>query len=200
MSAGGDVACPAEALEVLAFWFGEPGSPARGKSREAWFRKDAAFDAEIRRRFLALHASAALGERDRWRDGAPSLLALVIVLDQFSRNLYRDDARAFSQDAQALDCARHMIDRGWDAALLPVERQFAYLPFEHAEDLALQDRSIELFCALEAFPETRGLAGWARKHRVIVERFGRFPHRNAALGRESTQEELAFLKEPGSRF
>jgi len=81
-----------------------------------------------------------------------------------------------------------------------VERQFAYLPFEHAEDLALQDRSIELFCALEAFPETRGLAGWARKHRVIVERFGRFPHRNAALGRESTQEELAFLKEPGSRF
>ena len=189
-----------EAAEVLAFWFGEPGSPDHGKARAAWFRKDAAFDAEIRRRFLALHAAAALGERDRWRESPDSLLALVIVLDQFSRNLYRDDPRAFSQDAQALACAQFLIERGWDATRLPVERQFAYLPFEHAEDPAMQDRSVALFSSLEAFPETKGLTEWAGKHRVIVRRFGRFPHRNAALGRESTAEEIAFLAGPGSRF
>ena len=122
------------------------------------------------------------------------------MLDQFSRNLYREDPRAFSQDAVALACAQEMIARGWDASRLPVERQFAYLPFEHAEDPAMQDRSVELFSALEAFPETKGLTVWAEKHRVIVRRFGRFPHRNAALGRESTADEIAFLKEPGSRF
>jgi uncharacterized protein (DUF924 family) len=189
-----------EAAQVLAFWFGEPGSAEHGKARAAWFRKDPAFDAEIRRRFLALHAAAALGERDRWRESPGSLLALLIVLDQFSRNLYRDDARAFSQDAMALACAQEMIARGWDTQRLPVERQFVYLPFEHAEDLAMQDRSIALFTALEEFPETRGLTQWAEKHRVIVRRFGRFPHRNAALGRPSTPEEIAFLKEPGSGF
>jgi uncharacterized protein (DUF924 family) len=189
-----------EAAAVLAFWFGEPGSPEHGKSRAAWFAKDAAFDAQIRQRFLALHASAALGERDRWRGSPDTLLALVIVLDQFSRNLHRDDARAFSQDAAALAAAQEMIARGWDRGLLPVERQFVYLPFEHAEDLALQDRAIELFTALEAFPETSGLTQWAEKHRVIIRRFGRFPHRNAALGRASTPEEVAFLKEPGSGF
>jgi len=189
-----------EAAAVLAFWFGEPGSAEHGKSRAAWFAKDAAFDAEIRRRFLALHASAALGERDRWRGSPDTLLALVIVLDQFSRNLHRDDARAFSQDAAALAAAQEMIARGWDRERLPVERQFVYLPFEHAEDLALQDRSIELFTSLEAFAETRGLTEWAEKHRVIIRRFGRFPHRNPALGRASTPEEVAFLKEPGSGF
>ncbi len=189
-----------EAAAVLAFWFGEPGSPEHGKSRAAWFAKDAAFDAQIRQRFLALHASAALGERDRWRGSPDTLLALVIVLDQFSRNLHRDDARAFSQDAAALAAAQEMIARGWDRGLLPVERQFVYLPFEHAEDLALQDRAIELFTALEAFPETNGLTQWAEKHRVIIRRFGRFPHRNAALGRASTPEEIAFLKQPGSGF
>ncbi|MBL0141546.1 MAG: DUF924 domain-containing protein [Betaproteobacteria bacterium] len=189
-----------EAREVLAFWFGDPGSPDHGRPRPEWFRKDDAFDGEIRRRFLALQASAALGEREGWRGDPDSLLALIVVLDQFSRNLYRDDPRAFSQDAMALDCAQLMISQGWDAARLPVERQFAYLPFEHAEDPAMQDRSIALFATLEAFPETKGLTPWAEKHRVIVRRFGRFPHRNAALGRESTAEEIAFLAGPDSRF
>jgi uncharacterized protein (DUF924 family) len=189
-----------EAHDVLAFWFGEPGSPGHGQPRKEWFRKDPDFDAEIRRRFLALHARAALGECDRWRGDPDGLLALIVVLDQFSRNLYRNDPRAFSQDAVALACAEEMIARGWDVLRVPVERQFAYLPFEHAEDLALQDRSVALFTALEAFPETRGLTEWAEKHRVIVKRFGRFPHRNAALGRESTAEEFAFLREPGSGF
>jgi len=138
-----------EAREVLAFWFGEPGSATHGKARPEWFRKDVGFDAEIRRRFLALHAAAALGERERWKDEPDSLLALILVLDQFSRNLYRDDPRAFSQDPDALACARLMLERGWDAARLPVERQFAYLPFEHSEDMADQDRSVALFASLE---------------------------------------------------
>jgi len=189
-----------EARAVLAFWFGEPGSPEHLQPREAWFRRDPAFDEEIRRRFLALHAAAALGERDRWREAPESLLALVIVLDQFSRNLYRGDARAFSQDAQALAAAELALARGWDRVRAPVERQFLYLPFEHAEDAALQDRAVERFFALEAFAETRGLTAWAEKHRVIVRRFGRFPHRNAALGRASTAAEEAFLREPNSRF
>ncbi|MGD9953966.1 MAG: DUF924 family protein [Burkholderiales bacterium] len=200
MNDGPGAAAFPEAGEVLDFWFGERGSPGHGQSRKAWFAKDPAFDGEIRRRFLALHASAALGERDGWREHPDSLLALLLVLDQFSRNLYREDARAFSQDAKALEGAQLMIARGWNEALLPVERQFAYLPFEHAEDLAMQDRAVALFTALEAWPETKGLAEWAEKHRVIVRRFGRFPHRNAALGRESTAQEIAFLREPGSRF
>lgn len=189
-----------QAGQVLAFWFGEPGSPECGRSRREWFAKDADFDAGIRRRFLALHASAALGECDRWAGEPPGLLALIVVLDQFSRNLYRDDPRAFAQDERALSAARLMVERRWDESLLPVERLFAYLPFEHAEDLAEQDRCVALMGALEAFEETRGMVTWAEKHRVIVRRFGRFPHRNEALGRASTPEEAAFLKEPGSRF
>lgn len=190
----------ADPAAVLEFWFGVPGSPGYGRARREWFAKDPAFDAEIRRRFLALHASAALGECDRWAASPRELLALVIVLDQFSRNLYRDDARAFSQDGRALSAAKLLLEREWDRQLAPLERQFAYLPFEHAEDLAEQDRAVALFAALEAFEETRGLTEWAGKHRAIVRRFGRFPHRNAALGRETTPEEAAFLLEPGSRF
>jgi uncharacterized protein (DUF924 family) len=195
-----ETAVPADAQAVLDFWFGAPASAAHGRSRPAWFRKDAAFDDEIRRRFLALHASAALGEFERWKGAPASLLALIVVLDQFSRNLYRDDPRAFSQDGQALAAAQLMIAKGWDHDRLPVERQFAYLPFEHAEDLAMQDRAFELFASLDAYPETKGLSEWTEKHRVIIRRFGRFPHRNAALGRVSTPQEIAFLREPGPRF
>ncbi len=184
--------------EVLDFWFGPP--ELRGKARPEWFRKDEKFDAEIRRRFVALHASAALGEREAWRAEPRSMLALVIVLDQFSRNLYRGDARAFAQDAHALGCVREALARGDDAKLLPVERQFLYMPLEHSEDLANQDRAVELMHGLEAFEETRGLIEWAERHRVIIRRFGRFPHRNAVLGRVSSGEEAGFLKEPGSSF
>lgn len=184
--------------EVLDFWFGPP--ELRGKARPEWFRKDEKFDAEIRRRFVALHASAALGEREAWRAEPRSMLALVIVLDQFSRNLYRGDARAFAQDAHALGCVREALARGDDAKLLPVERQFLYMPLEHSEDLANQDRAVELMHGLEAFEETRGLIEWAERHRVIIRRFGRFPHRNGVLGRVSSGEEAGFLKEPGSSF
>lgn len=194
MSSGGEV------REVLAFWFGEPGSADFGKPRPAWFRKDPAFDEEIRHRFLALHARAALGELDRWHDDPDSLLALVVVLDQFSRNLYRDDPRAFSQDAAALACAQLAIGRGWDEARLPVERQFLYLPFEHAEDAAAQARSLALFGALARETGLRDPLEWAEKHAAVVRRFGRYPHRNAILGRASTAGEIAFLREPGSSF
>lgn len=182
--------------EVLDFWFG----PQAGKSRAQWFRKDAAFDREIRARFGALHEVAARRELEGWRASAEPMLALVVVLDQFSRNLYRGDARAFAQDAHALECARQAIERRDDLGLLPVQRQFLYLPYEHSERLADQDLGVELMRSLDAFEETRGVSEWAVKHRDIVARFGRFPHRNAALGRASTAEETQFLKQPGSGF
>jgi uncharacterized protein (DUF924 family) len=181
---------------VLRFWFGEP----RGPSRAEWFRKDAAFDEEIRARFGAVHAAAAARELDAWRASPEPMLALVIVLDQFSRNLYRGDARAFAQDAHALDCAQEAVARGDDLALLPVERQFLYLPYEHSESLVDQEIGVERMTSLDAFEETRGVGEWAVRHRDIVRRFGRFPHRNAILGRDSTPEEIEFLKQPGSGF
>ena len=184
--------------DVLHFWFGPP--EMRGKARAEWFRKDEKFDAEIWRLFGALHAAAAMGELETWRAEPRSMLALVIVLDQFSRNLYRGDARAFAQDARALQCAREALARGDDAKLLPVERQFLYMPFEHSEDLAEQDRAVELMRALDAYEVTGGLVEWAERHREVIRRFGRFPHRNALLGRASTTEEAEFLKQPGSSF
>ncbi len=188
----------AAAHEVLEFWFG--GEAERGRARPEWFRKDAAFDARIRERFGSLHARASRGELAAWRAERSSMLALVLVLDQFSRNLHRGDARAFAQDGQALACAREAIARGDDAHALPVERLFLYLPFEHSEDLADQERAVSLMRGLEAFPETRGMADWAERHLAVVRRFGRFPHRNAALGRPSTPEEREFLALPGSGF
>jgi len=186
------------AEDVLDFWFGPRAS--RGSTRPEWFRKDVKFDAEIRDRFGELHARAARRELEPWRAEPASMLALVVVLDQFSRNLHRDDARAFAQDAYARECAREAIARGDEAKLLPAERMFLYLPFEHSEDLADQRYAVDRMRSLESFPETKGLAQWAEKHEAVVRRFGRFPHRNAALGRESTPEEIEFLGQPGSRF
>ena len=187
---------PTDFREVLDFWFGVPPGPARAE----WFRKDDAFDAQIRDRFGPLDEAASRRELDAWRADPASMLALVVVLDQFSRNLYRGNARAFAQDAHALECANEALARGDDTRLQPVQRQFLYLPLEHSEDLADQERCVALMRSLEGFEETRGLTEWAEKHRVIVARFGRFPHRNAALGRVSTPEEIEFLKQPGSGF
>ncbi|HET7548877.1 MAG TPA: DUF924 family protein [Usitatibacter sp.] len=183
---------------VLDFWFGP--LDRRGPARREWFVKDPAFDAEIARRFGDLHRAASARRLEAWRMSALPMLALVVVLDQFSRNLYRGDARAFAQDAHARECAREALERGDDLTRLPVERQFLYLPFVHGEDPVDQDRGVELMGNLEAFPETRGVREWAVKHRDIVRRFGRFPHRNAALGRPSTPAELEFLAQPGSGF
>jgi uncharacterized protein (DUF924 family) len=188
----------ATAGDVLDFWFGT--GEARGRARPEWYRKDPAFDETIRRGFGALLESAARRELEAWRAAPASMVALVVVLDQFSRNLFRDDPRAFAQDLYARECARQALERGDEAVLLPVERQFLYMPFEHGESLADQELAVERMASLDAFPETRGLGEYARRHEAIIRRFGRFPHRNAALGRPSTPEEAEFLKQPGSRF
>ena len=186
----------AAAREVLDFWFGAPGAVHYGKSRAEWFKKSAAFDALIRGRFLPVHARAAAGQRAHWRDSPLTLLALIIVLDQFPRNLFRASPQAFATDAMALDNAQRMTALHWDERLNEVERQFCYLPFEHAEDIEAQRNCIRLFSTLG----NADLLTWAQKHYDIIARFERFPHRNAVLGRESTPEEIEFLERPGSRF
>ena len=186
--------------DILDFWFGASGSPERGKSRTIWFKKDAAFDAGLHARFGALHSDARAGHLQAWEAQGKSALALIIVLDQFSRNMFRGKPESFAGDATALRLARTVVARGWDAGLLPVMRQFVYLPFEHSENLADQDESVRLFTQLAAQPDLAGLVEWADKHREIIRRFGRFPHRNEILGRVSTPEEIAFLQTPGSAF
>lgn len=185
-----------EAEDVLAFWFADvPGDDFRAR-KDIWFESDPAFDAVVASRFAALHAKASAGDLTAWEDRPRSTLALVIVLDQFPRNIYRDTRRAFASDPQALAVAQRALNRGFDHALRPVERMFLYLPFEHSENSEDQDRSVALFTAL-GDPVT---LDYAVRHRDIIDRFGRFPHRNAVLGRASTSEEGAFLAEPNSSF
>ncbi len=191
---------PPNAQAVLDFWFGAPGDPGHAQPRVQWFRKDAAFDTAIVQRFGTLIEQALAGGIDDWIAPLPSL-ARVIVLDQFTRNAFRGSARAFAGDALALQTARMLVASGLDRQLGGVQRQFAYLPFEHAEDLAQQRTSVQLFAQLgRDEPGLAGLVEWARRHRDIIERFGRFPHRNAALGRISTAAEIEFLKQPGASF
>jgi uncharacterized protein (DUF924 family) len=184
--------------EVLLFWFG-PASE-RGKAHKYWFVKSEAFDLEVRERFLAVYEDAAAGKLTHLKESAADCLARIVLLDQFPRNMFRGTPRAFATDPLALETARHAVDRGFDRSLLPVERLFVYLPFEHSEALADQDRSCDLTRALDAYPETNDVYRYALAHRDIIRRFGRFPHRNAILGRASTPEELEFLKGPGSSF
>lgn len=190
-----------EARSVLDFWFGAPDASDYGQPREAWFRKDDAFDAAIRMRFAALVERAIAGALAHWQRTPLEALAEIVVLDQFPRNAWRGTPRAFAGDRRALAAARALVATGGDRGLLGVQRQFAYLPFEHAEDRAMQAESMRLFRGLAAdHPEHADLIEWADRHRVIVERFGRFPHRNLVLGRASTAEEVEFLKQPGSGF
>lgn len=175
---------------VLDYWFG-------AGMAERWFVKDPAFDREVRRRLGALYERAILGQLKAWRDHAEGCLALVLLLDQVPRNLFRDDPRAYASDAEALAIAEEALSKGFDRQLPQVRRVFLYLPLEHSEDLAVQERCVELMGALDEQPDWRD---YAVKHRDIVARFGRFPHRNAALGRTTTAEEEEFLKQPGSSF
>ncbi len=185
---------------VLDFWFGAPDSPGYGKPRVEWFQKSDAFDNEIRTRFLELRRAAAAGDLQAWQAAPDSLLALILLLDQFPRNLYRGTALAFAADAQAQAAAQLAVARGFDRLLVAVQRWFVYLPFEHAEDLALQRRCLELFEGLRGDPGSADTIDYARRHFDIIARFGRFPHRNAILGRTSTPEETEFLRQPGSSF
>lgn len=188
--------------DVLDFWFGAPGSPEGGQSRREWFVKRAAFDDAIRTRFgAAIDAAVEGGLRDWDAAGPHGVLARILLLDQFTRNVYRDTPAAFAGDARALAAACALVDAGADRALLPLQRAFVYMPFEHAEDAAMQARAVALFAALAA--EEQGVADmldYARKHQAVIARFGRFPHRNAILGRASTPDEIDFLRQPGSRF
>ena len=190
----------ADFREVLDFWFGPAGSPEYGRSREAWFKKSEAFDDAIRARFLDLYLQAADGGMQAWRAAPDSLLALILVLDQFPRNLFRGTSRAFATDAQALAAAQLAVAQGFDRTLVPVQRWFVYLPFEHAEVLDLQRQCLVLFEDLRSDPDSTGTIDYARRHFEIIARFGRFPHRNAVLGRVSTPEEVEFLRQPGSGF
>jgi len=184
--------------EVLLFWFG--AAAERGKSHKRWCVKDPAFDREVRSRFLGLHGDAAAGKLAHLKETAAGCLALIVVLDQFPRNMFRGTARAFATDALALEAARHALARGFDRGMLAVERLFFYLPFEHSEALADQELACELTRPLDALEPGLEAYRYALLHRDIIRRFGRFPHRNAILGRASTPEELEFLKGPGSSF
>lgn len=186
----------ANAQDVIDFWFGAGDQP-----RAEWFRKDPAFDAAVRARFGALVERALQGGIDDWALSPQPALARIVVLDQFTRNVFRDTPAAFAGDALALAAAQSLVASAQDRDLAPLQRWFVYLPFEHAEDRAAQQESMRLFGQLAA--EHAAMADaleWARRHQVVIERFGRFPHRNAILGRVSTAEESAFLREPGSSF
>ena len=180
MNSADSAATPTPA-DLLAFW--------RDAGRAKWFRKDAAFDAEIAARFRASHEAAAAGRRADWEATPEGALALLIVLDQFPRNMFRADARAYAADPLARSVAGRAIMRGFDQQVPTGERLFFYLPFEHSEDLVDQERCI----ALMRGTGNADLLKWAELHADIIRRFGRFPHRNAALGRTTTAAEQAFL-------
>ncbi|MBD2015052.1 DUF924 domain-containing protein [Microcoleus sp. FACHB-53] len=188
------------AQEILDFWFGQPDAAGYGKSRKIWFIKNPEFDEEVRSRFFPTYQQAAAGELDSWKASPQACLALIILLDQFPRNLFRGQPQAFATDSQALAYAKHAVANDFDKELLPIQRQFIYLPFEHSENLTHQHQCLELFSTLKDEPECVSSVDYAHRHFKVIERFGRFPHRNEILGRESTPEEAEFLKQPGSSF
>ena len=187
--------------QVLDFWFGAPDSAEFGTQRKAWFVKDAEFDRRIVERFGPTIERALRGELGAWDRSAEGALARILLLDQFTRNAFRGDRRAFAGDAQALAAAIALVGSRQDESLPSVLRAFAYLPFEHAEGLAMQDEAIRLLTRLVATsPELASMLDYAHRHRLVIERFGRFPHRNTILGRRSTAEELAHIATPGTAF
>lgn len=193
--------------KIHQFWFGQLLDPGVIPARSTfWFQPSEAFDKEIRENFANILENAAQGKCDSWKATPQGMLSLIILFDQFPRNMFRGTARAFAYDRFAVEVAKSLTTSGLDKKLFPIERTFAYLPFEHAEDLAVQYESERLFAELskecpdkvrEYFEDN---LRYAVRHREIIERFGRFPHRNSILGRKSTPEEIAFLKEPMSSF
>jgi uncharacterized protein (DUF924 family) len=188
--------------EVLDFWFLPPGAEGYGKPRQEWFKKEERFDAAIAERFGSAIAQAVAGGLREWdREGPAGTLARILVLDQFPRNAFRCKPESFSGDALALAAARELEESGADRSLNPIQRWFAYMPFEHAEDARMQEKSVTLFTELaDGNRDFDGALDYAHRHRGVIARFGRFPHRNAILGRASTPEELVFLSQPGSGF
>jgi uncharacterized protein (DUF924 family) len=189
-----------EPEELLTFWFGHPDDASWDTGREVWFRPKLAFDDDCRARFLPTYEAARAGALDGWMAAPRPCLALIVTLDQLPRNMFRGSPRTYESDAQALTVARHAVASGFDRTLRAVERTFVYLPFEHSETLADQREGVALMRGLASHPKGAEWLGFAERHMQIVERFGRFPHRNDILGRTSTPEERAFLTEPNSSF
>ena len=193
---------------LLDWWLGAEGSATEvAAARQGlWFGKRDSQDLEAEARFGALVERALAGDLKNWLDDQQGWLAQLILLDQLPRMIFRNTPRAFAGDSRARPLLQEGLERGWDRRLTPIQRVFSYLVFEHAEDLPLQDRAVELFADLlnEAAVDERPLFAnfldFAESHQRVIARFGRFPHRNAILGRASTDEEQAFLREPGSRF
>ena len=186
--------------DVLNFWLGPRDAPDFGDRRSIWFESTEEEDLEIRDRFLATYEQVARGDLAEHEDYAEGCLALIITLDQFPRNMFRATARSFDQDQRALACARFAMERGFDAGFPQLIKIFFYLPFEHSEVLEDQQRCMELIHALPDYEDKPRNLKFAGRHLEIIERFGRFPHRNEILGRDSTPEEIEFLKEPDSSF
>ena len=196
------------AQAIVDFWFGPlpTEAPWPDERSRMWWRKDADFDDRCRDRFRSLHTEGAAGDLDHWREGPVECLALIILLDQLSRNMFRGTPQAFAQDPQALSAAVAGLDEGLDRGLHPAQRCFFRMPLMHSESLEHQQRCVKEFARLvETAPEAcrqqlQNNLRFAERHRDIVARFGRFPHRNRILGRQSTAQELAFLTQPGSSF
>ncbi len=181
---------------VLNAWF----TDGPDTQRTAWFTKDPAFDETLRTGFADALQEARQCALDGWAETPSGALALIILLDQVARNIHRGNPESFAGDAQALKLARRLAEAGDDRRLTPTQRIFAYLPFEHSEALADQDRSVALFESMRDAPEMQSVIDFAHRHRAVISRFGRFPHRNAILGRVSTPEEVAYLAQPGAGF
>jgi len=187
---------PDRAKALLDAWFGPPGDPERDRQREIWFKGTAEFDASLRDAFLADYEAAAAGRLGSWEALSEGALALVLLLDQISRNIFRGTPRAYATDAAARAAADRALERGFDRLVPPVWRLFFYMPFHHSEDLPDQRRSVALFDTLPRNPDRRrSLRRYGRPYIEVIERFGRFPHRNKILGRESTPDEIDFLAE-----
>jgi uncharacterized protein (DUF924 family) len=191
---------PDRAQVFLDFWFGAADDPERYHHRQIWFRSTPEFDGAVRERFAADHDDAVAGRLHEWEAEPLSALALVMLLDQVPRNIFRSTPRAFASDPLALATTMRAMERSFDQAVPAAWRVFFYLPFEHSEVLAHQERGLDLLLALPLIPGRRMDGHMSRLHLEIIERFGRFPHRNAILGRDSTDEELAFLVECEHRF
>lgn len=189
-----------QAQKVLDFWFGQSKHASYGQPRQGWFIKNLEFDLEVRTRFMPDYAQAEAGNLDSWKNSPQSCLALILLLDQFPRHMFRGTPQAFATDWQALSAAQYAIAQGYDRELLPVQRWFIYLPFEHSENLDHQNQSVSLFEQLSDDPDSADTIQYAIRHRKVILLFGRFPHRNAILGRVSTAQEEEFLQQPGSSF
>jgi uncharacterized protein (DUF924 family) len=185
---------------LLDFWFATESASERDRLREVWFQATVEFDVALAERFHIDYERAATGVYGSWRDAPQTCLALILLLDQLPRNLFRNSPLAYATDAAALELAREAVARGYDHAVVPVRRSFFYLPFEHSERLTDQETAMRLYAALPEHPDKAAFVDAARQHWAVIARFGRFPHRNRVLGRADTPEEHEFLKQAGAAF